>query len=542
VRKLGFKREDIRDTSPLSLKKLNDTLRYLWLHSFGNIDFADLSESTQGIINNKVGNTTFTQEIDAVNQALISKVDTNGVKSTIEQNPNSVKIGFNNISDKVSVDIKGITIKAGGFNLAANDGTMSGWFADDGSGFSKLKVGELTADNLLTLQTNSISLYVDGTNGNDNNSGTSGAKIRTVNEALRRCNKIFKTGTQIQIYIAGTCSENIIIENFFGDGYLCLNFDSSAVLKGGIRAVGCTCFVDIRGGRDGLNSSVLGALIMPTTGTEAVLAQNCNYVQVYGTRAKLDYANGLRWIKSRGGAIFNDVSGCVYNSALCANDGSLVYMQDNRGSNNTYWGWVSLGGVLISGNSTSVPTSSQGSESTTGKLWISTLTANETQDTSSRPAAQTYTKQWSATATKSWRPSGWRSDNNYIYQGEWSGYGQHRGFMCFDSADIRATLSGATINSMRIYMVRQSAGGNSAAQSLHWYGHGYDSVGGGYDLSQDYGYGGSLSWGQGAWIGLSTTIGNHLRDNTIHGLALYDGSSNYITCTNTPVLEITYTK
>lgn len=97
VRNLGFKREDIRDTSPLSLKKLNDTLRFLWLKVTGNIEFGDLSSKAQGVINDKVGNTTFTQVIDDVNGAIATKVSDNEFGTKIQQSASDVKIAVGRI-------------------------------------------------------------------------------------------------------------------------------------------------------------------------------------------------------------------------------------------------------------------------------------------------------------------------------------------------------------------------------------------------------------------------------------------------------------
>lgn len=52
---MGVKREEIRDTSPLSLKRLNDNFKYLWLQAFKNVNFGDLGQDVQAAINSKIG-------------------------------------------------------------------------------------------------------------------------------------------------------------------------------------------------------------------------------------------------------------------------------------------------------------------------------------------------------------------------------------------------------------------------------------------------------------------------------------------------------
>ncbi|MER5703472.1 hypothetical protein ABT023_16225 [Micromonospora sp. NPDC002296] len=66
--------------------------------------------------------------------------------------------------------------------------------------------------------------------------------------------------------------------------------------------------------------------------------------------------------------------------------------------------------------------------------------------------------------TRSWRPiySGWRTDNDDVYQGEYGGQGNHTGAVFYGTKP--RSLAGATVTSARIRVQRLS-GGTYAAQS-----------------------------------------------------------------------------
>lgn len=87
------------------------------------------------ILDNKITSTvseydeqlgTITSTITQLGDKIESKVDVNGVKSAIEQNPTSVKIGFNKINDNFKVDANGVYLKGsdGKEHLVLKNGRM----------------------------------------------------------------------------------------------------------------------------------------------------------------------------------------------------------------------------------------------------------------------------------------------------------------------------------------------------------------------------------------------------------------------------------
>jgi hypothetical protein len=98
---MGFKRENVRDTSPLGIKYINDNFMNLWQKLFGNINFADLSQSTQKIINSKVAEGDFESAIQQLSDEISLKVAKGEMGTEIQQNYESVIIAWNTFSSYI---------------------------------------------------------------------------------------------------------------------------------------------------------------------------------------------------------------------------------------------------------------------------------------------------------------------------------------------------------------------------------------------------------------------------------------------------------
>lgn len=168
------------------------------------------------------------------------------------------------------------------------------------------------------------------------------------------------------------------------------------------------------------------------------------------------------------------------------------------------------------------------------------------------------TKTWSSVDSGSWRTTyGWRSDNDDVYQGQWSGYGLHKGLWFFDDSNIRSTLSGKSILGIRLRLTRRSSGGFSSAQTPTIRHHNYSTK----SLAQAEPGGGSAgegeagepllssanvrseswSWGETDWVTITTGWGPAIRDGFIRGFAVHTTSNSpYMIFSPTAILEITY--
>ena len=138
------------------------------------------------------------------------------------------------------------------------------------------------------------------------------------------------------------------------------------------------------------------------------------------------------------------------------------------------------------------------------------------------------TDTFDALSSGSWRDTyGWRTDNDDVYQGEWGGYGNHKGLFYYDYSTIQGVLAGRTIDSFRIYLHRISSGGYSSAQTVYAWLHNYASepagepalAGGPTNI-------GSLAWGDSKWLTLPNSWAEHLRDGNYRGIAFYHSSGS----------------
>lgn len=138
------------------------------------------------------------------------------------------------------------------------------------------------------------------------------------------------------------------------------------------------------------------------------------------------------------------------------------------------------------------------------------------------------TDSWTATASGSWRTTyGWRTDNNYAYQGQWEGFGLHKGLWFFDHANMRTVLAGRRILSVKFTITRVASGGSSAASYPYFRMHNYGSQPSGEpDLISGYGSPVAFAWGDRKTVTMREVWGEYLRDGQARGFAVYTTSDS----------------
>ena len=159
-----------------------------------------------------------------------------------------------------------------------------------------------------------------------------------------------------------------------------------------------------------------------------------------------------------------------------------------------------------------------------------------------------------ATQTKSWRHLGWRSDNQYVYQGMLPSVGSiymHTGVCWFNGSLIKSTLTGQTVDSVRLRLFRPDTQGVNEEVPVYMGRNGYST-----DLSTQptardgYTYIADFDRGENKWETLANGFAEGFRDSndtcfvfyttddTDYGYLYFigaDGSSSEMPC-----LEITY--
>lgn len=463
-------------------------------------------------------------------------------------NDGGLQISHSNVGTKT-------VMSAGGFKILNSTGEEIGSLASN-SGLTKLTADTITANNVYSVDSMDRALYVNGSTGLDTNAGTSAAPFRTVKQALNtladfgRVRSADKKGV---IYIYGAITEDIYVRNFVG-GVVELRFDRTCTINGKISVEYCTAQLNLYGGRTS-STDTGGCLITnKDTNATALNAYYSNTLYIHGFRITNKGGHGVAFTGSNGYVQWCDINYCNANGMACikASYNSAVGVHDCTGSNNGIPLYADYGAVINvgqQGNAAAVliPNATSANYGAySGYVYgLSTLTKTNSAYAPAAVTTQVYTTYYNATSTKSWRDvyNAWRSDNNYIYQGQYSGNGNHRGFMIFDSATIRSNLSGATIQDIQLRLVRLNSGGNSASQTVYLWGHSYTAVGGGYDLPISYGAIGSWAWGEDKWVTIPIQAATDLKNGTIQGLAIYSSSgSPYATFDINAQLWIKYEK
>lgn len=144
-----------------------------------------------------------------------------------------------------------------------------------------------------------------------------------------------------------------------------------------------------------------------------------------------------------------------------------------------------------------------------------------------KPAVTTGTSTFGPVETRSYRTggfTGWRTDNDDVYQGQYGGNGLHRGCAFYGSGP--RSLTGATVTGCWIQVRRKSGGGITAPQTTTlWQVAEATRPGGAPTLSASTS-GPSLGWGGSSQFGFPQAMGQALVDGTAGGLAIFVASGS----------------
>lgn len=404
-----------------------------------------------------------------------------------------------------------------------------------GASFTTVTAGDIISDSVVKRNSSDLSFFVDPLNGDDNNVGTSWTyPLRTIQEAVNRVPKYNDGIITIQAHYsnATNITEDIKIRGFAGAGSWIIDFQRTTnTLNGSIAILQCQQEVTIKRGKivtAGNYAYAVHALQSVEFTVDSCMIY-CHNSEAYGVYASTSYGT------------VQDTK--IYDAAMAAihaGYGSNVEVRNCDGTGNNRGLWA-LGPSMITGPiNGAAPSGTANTFSSDGGQIPTTFTFPSSAPPETPPAPdKTFT--FKSTSSKSWRDSGWRSDNTYVYQGEWSGGGNHRGLWFFNSADIRSKLAGLTIKRVRISVTRLSKGGSSSAQKPTFWMHSYTSPPTGMPLlAASFTSATSFAWGDPAkWVTLPNNYGTDLRDNLRQGIALYNSSgSPYMLFSGSATLEI----
>ncbi|WP_027309301.1 phage tail spike protein [Caloramator sp. ALD01] len=431
----------------------------------------------------------------------------------------------------VSMDNTGISIKTGGLYLLNTNNELVGNFNED-SGNTRLETDMIIASDIQCptiikkYSKQQTVFYVNGTNGNDLNDGTSTNPKKTIGSIIASLDKYLDK--DIFIYVYGTCDEIVYVAGFIGNGSITISFQGNSttntILNGGIHVYNNMIRVHISGTGRSYNTIQATSTLFP------VYATHTTYL--YLGNVKLD----ARGLAESALSVFN---ARVYGGWFSVVGGTKQCMAI-KGLSTAYftdvWG---VGDINIEGSSslTFKTKRPQGSIVNEGGWYQEQGTVTQTSDTgATTPTTKTETIYAIDTWSYNHKYKNWKSDNRRPYHGQWESYGLTQGFILYNASDVDK-FKNKTISKVTLFIRRYNGGGYSSAldNGLTLRYHNLNSLGGNepptnfISITNIY----RPAWGASATIDITNdTIKNALKagSSTFRGFSFYTTdtlSTNY---------------
>ncbi len=528
-----------------------------------------------------------------VSNTYTTKETTSSMQSQIQQNANNIstKVNVNGVISSINQSSETVAINANKINL-------NGYVSNDDANWSIDNEGNMRAENLKiegnvgadTLSVNyidnpcypatlagSVHLYVNANTGNDNYTiddilqsydeaeeyGNSSyrKKFETIQGALD-ASPAFLNNKNLRITLETNTTEDVYIRGFTsGAVRIYLN---GYTIYGNIHGYANSAAVYLYGGTVDDTTATQG-VIHPSTGFNmssrcvSVGFDACQYVALYKVKVfgadnkpsdiSSDYKVAVASASGTGSIYCSDVQ--ITNCAIGfrANNMGCIHTARSSGKASRY-GFESTTGGQISiadGNQAGGATANT-SESHGGQVWFKspTFDGNTTSsDTTTAPVVSTTkTMTIKSTYGDTYRSSvynNWKKDGT-ARQGDY-GYGDCTGCWFFGTAF--SELKGKTISKVQITITRNS-GGSYSAVGLVVRTHNYSARPSGAPALSSSSYG-TLSLATGSTGTLTITnadVLNGIKNGTVKGFGIrttYD-SAHYAVCSGSVTVKITYSE
>lgn len=494
--------------------------------SWENISRSDLSELTGKVKANQI-------DSNAVNT---NHIDTAGLDAEV------IKTGFMSFDRSRGGELI-LGGEDNGYGRLIVKGDVNGEIENiadlDGrdGGFDKLYIGDLRSPSTVRYNDKSYTIYVDPTNGSDENDGLnswSNAK-ETIQGALNSIPRYNDGDVLIQVHYYNSTDmyESPTARGFVGSGSVKIDFQRNAnTLMGRMQFIGCTNRMVVEYG----TFNVQGYY-------EALRVERCQYVESVNTHFYGNNDVQMGMTVTEGSTIYSRRNHFYdLDSAFYVTYNSMAYL-------NSAEGVVSGDSVIVSRNSKaglfgSVPVGGA-SKFRTQYGGVIDGTASENSGNASPPAPPETTVEFKSTDSGSYAHNYgvWDSTTtNDVIQSKWNSYGDYEGLWFFGS-DVSNTVAGKTIKSMRIYVTRKSSGGYSSGVPIHFRWHGYQSKPSGNPSVSSEMTTVDFAWGEGKWVTLPSSFYNNFESGSADGIAIYTGgtaNTEYARMLGDATLQITY--
>lgn len=244
-----------------------------------------------------------------------------------------------------------------------SNGEIVGTINKDGASFEKMNITELSCGNTILTQ-KPVTIYVDANNGNDSNTGSSAAPLRTITEAISRLNKYLLGNCYIKVQ-AGEYNECLNIQGFCGNSSLYIDFADNVVINGNIEVNFCSAGIRI----NGFSTTNKTVLNHTSSSNDVVSIFGCQYVFLTYFTVNGNSATKYNFNCNQGSGVA--IKHCSINnsttSAIVAFECSRVYVVNCTGTGHAQYSVYSASGstTCLSGT---IPNAPKENWNTTGIL------------------------------------------------------------------------------------------------------------------------------------------------------------------------------
>ena len=568
-----------------------DSSHYLWLRY--KLDWANptattyttptLEQIAENIKEVSAKQVKFQQDLDGfkmtVSETYATQSTTNSMMSQIQQNANSIstKVDVNGVISSINQSSETIAINANKINLngyVSND--EANWSIDNEGNIraENLNVeGDLSADTITCNTLNSskypgtldgdIELFVNSSNGNDDAELDDNVVYKTVQGVINALPK-FLNGRTVYITMQTNSTEDVYLKGFVG-GVVKI-YMNGKTLYGTIRTYICSAAVHVYGGIKDDNEGSTG-IIHPNVGlsfatrSTSVGFESTQYGALYKVKVFAPDTNpsgitstekvcvasqaGTGSVYCKNVQIVNAVIGFRTNNHGC------LHVNSSSGIASKYAFQSVTGGMMsLANNSQAGGITDNTNKSSGGQIWydsgkVTFATGNQTTESDTAPTTSTtktmtikssYGDTYRSSVYNNWKKDGTARQGDY-------GYGDCTGCWFFGTAF--SELKGKTITKVQITIKRQTGGTSAPVEHKLWM-HGHTGrPSGAPTLTSDWSQTFRLATGNSTTVAITNSaVLNAISAGTCKGFALrhtYD-SVHYSVCSGSVTVKITYTE
>ena len=381
------------------------------------------------------------------------------------------------------------TSKGGNFSIDENgDMTAKGLAVEDNISSNTIICNDILNKAYPKTLTGTVNLYVDRSNGSDDNTCVNGAVFRSLQSAINSIPK-FMNGRVVYIHLQSEVYENVDL-TYFSSGRIFLLLHGYT-LYGYIHGYHVSAALYVYGGTQ--NDTTMGTIhpynaIDAGSRSNSIVMNACRFLSASNINlyAPDNQCSGYTGHKqgiachTSGYAYIRNVKITNCGIGFRAHSGAQIHMNSSSGIATAYGFEASTGGKVSFANTNQAGGTLAATNKTTGgQIWMDKPTFESGGASSSGDTAPTTTTTktttYTASSAQALQYAGtssafWRTDCK-PKAGDW-GYGAHTGWWFF--GDDFENISSKNVTKVEITFTREKAG-YYAATTHNFYVHNYES-------------------------------------------------------------------